>query len=47
VIAVAAEAGLPGCGTPGRIVSFEVAGQPMAALVAWDNTSPREQLLRR
>jgi hypothetical protein len=28
----------PGCGLPGRVVTFQVGTQPMAAALAWDNS---------
>ena len=46
MIAVAAEAGLSGCGASGRVVSFEVGGRTVAAPATWDNTSVQERLLR-
>jgi hypothetical protein len=45
-VVVAADAGLPGCGAPGRAVVFEVDGRIIARR-AWDNPRPQEQQLHR
>jgi hypothetical protein len=46
VVAVAADAGLPGSGAPGHRVSFTVAGRVMSTTAVWDNRREIEGPLR-
>jgi hypothetical protein len=36
-VAVAAEIGLPGCGAPGRVITFQVGSKVMQTTIGWNN----------
>ena len=42
VVDVAADAALAGCGTPGRMVTFEFAGRAISGSVEWNSDQAHE-----